>query len=78
MRVSERGTISLPLLGEMEVRGLTAMQVEGKLREALARRYLQDPQVSVFIREYGSKNQYKAEYAGAYREGYDSVMGYRY
>src|SRR3989441_1008851 len=55
VRVSERGTISLPLLGEMEVRGLTAMQVEGKLREALARRYLQDPQVSVFIREYGSK-----------------------
>src|SRR5206468_6050254 len=55
VRVSERGTISLPLLGEMEVRGLTGMQVEDKLRQALTRKYLQDPQVSVFIREYGSK-----------------------
>src|SRR2546428_3802670 len=55
VRVSERGTISLPLLGEMEVRGLTAMQVEDKLRDALTQKYLQDPQVSVFIREYGSK-----------------------
>src|SRR6267378_3258856 len=55
VRVSERGTISLPLLGEMEVRGLTAMQVEEKLRDALTQKYLQDPQVSVFIREYGSK-----------------------
>jgi len=55
VRVSGRGTISLPLLGEMEVRGLTGMQVEDKLREALTKKYLQDPQVSVFIREYGSK-----------------------
>src|SRR3989475_8058149 len=55
VRVSERGTISLPLLGEMEVRGLTGMQVEAVLRDALTQKYLQDPQVSVFIREYGSK-----------------------
>ena len=31
-----------------------------------------------YRRQYGSKDQYKAEYANAYREGYDSVMGYRY
>lgn len=55
VRVSEKGTISLPLLGEMEVRGLTAMQLEDHLREALSRKYLQDPQVSVFVREFGSK-----------------------
>ncbi len=55
VRVSESGTISLPLLGEMEVRGLTGMQLEDRLREALTKKYLQDPQVSVFIREYGSK-----------------------
>ena len=29
-----------------------------------------------YRREYGSKDQYKAEYANAYRNGYDSVMGY--
>ncbi len=31
-----------------------------------------------YRRQYGSKDQYKAEYANAYREGYDSGMGYRY
>jgi len=31
-----------------------------------------------YRREYGSKDQYKAEYANAYRSGYDSVMGRRY
>ena len=55
VRVSEKGTISLPLLGEMAVKGLTAMQLEDRLREALSRKYLQDPQVSVFVREFGSK-----------------------
>src|SRR5262245_45222292 len=55
VRISERGTISLPLLGEMEVKGLTAMQLEGRLREALSEKYLEDPQVSVFVREFGSK-----------------------
>src|SRR2546425_10260676 len=55
VRVSEKGTISLPLLGEMEVKGLTAMQLEDHLRQALSQKYLQDPQVSVFVREFGSK-----------------------
>lgn len=55
VRISETGTISLPLLGEMQVSGLTAMELEGRLRQELARKYVKNPQVSVFIREYGSK-----------------------
>ncbi len=66
VRVSERGTISLPLLGEMEVRGLTGMQVEEVLRDALTQKYLQDPQVSVFIREYGSKKVSVIKEAGSH------------
>lgn len=31
-----------------------------------------------YRREYGSKNEYKAEYTNGYRAGYDSVMGGRY
>lgn len=31
-----------------------------------------------YRREYGSKDQYKAEYASAYSNGYDAVMGRRY
>jgi len=31
-----------------------------------------------YRREFGSKDQYKSEYAAGYRAGYDSVMGRRY
>jgi polysaccharide export outer membrane protein len=55
VRVSERGTISMPLLGEMAVAGLTATRLEERLREELTKRYLKDPQVSVFVREHGSR-----------------------
>ncbi|MGH9749970.1 MAG: polysaccharide biosynthesis/export family protein [Candidatus Polarisedimenticolia bacterium] len=55
VRVSERGTISLPLLGEMHVAGFTAMQVEAFLKGELSRKYVNDPQVSVFVKEHGSK-----------------------
>ncbi|MCD6193962.1 MAG: polysaccharide biosynthesis/export family protein [Candidatus Aminicenantes bacterium] len=55
VRVSEEGKITLPLLGEVEVQGLTKTQVEKKLAELLERKYLQNPQVTVFIKEYQSK-----------------------
>jgi len=55
VRVSERGTITLPLLGELKVGGLTPAQLEERLRDELGRKYLEDPQVSVFVREHGSK-----------------------
>ena len=55
VRVSETGTIALPLLGEMPVRGLTPRQLEARLREALSQKYVNDPQVSVFVKEHGSK-----------------------
>jgi polysaccharide export outer membrane protein len=55
VRVSERGTLSLPLLGQVEAAGLSPRALEGRLRELLTERYLRDPQVSVFVREHGSK-----------------------
>jgi len=55
VRVTEKGTISLPLLGEVPAGGLTPGMLEGRIREKLAEKYLHDPQVSVFVREYGSK-----------------------
>lgn len=55
VRVSENGMISLPLLGEVKAEGLTPRRLEIDLRERLGRTYLQNPQVSVFIRENGSK-----------------------
>src|SRR6185503_9136281 len=55
VRVSEKGTISLPLLGEMTVNGLTTVQLEDRLRGSLSEKYVQDPQVSVFVKEFGGK-----------------------
>jgi polysaccharide export outer membrane protein len=55
VRVSSQGNISLPLLGVLRVKGLTANQLERELTELLAEKYLQDPQVSVFIKEYRSQ-----------------------
>jgi|Deesub1362B_J571_1020462.scaffolds.fasta_scaffold00006_160 polysaccharide export outer membrane protein len=55
VRVSEEGKITLPLLGEVQVQGLTKTQVERKLAKLLEERYLQNPQVTVFIKEYQSK-----------------------
>ncbi len=55
VRVSEDGNITLPLLGEIRVEGLTPSEVERKLAELLKEKYLQDPQVTIFIREYQSK-----------------------
>jgi len=55
VRVSEDGKISLPLLGEVEVEGLTKTELEKKLSLLYGEKYLQNPQVTVFIREYQSK-----------------------
>jgi polysaccharide export outer membrane protein len=55
VRVSEDGKITLPLLGEVEVEGLTKTELEKKLSRLLEEKYLQSPQVTVFIKEYQSK-----------------------
>lgn len=55
VRVSEDGRISLPLVGEIEVEGITKADLEKKLSQLLEEKYLQNPQVTVFISEYQSK-----------------------
>lgn len=55
VRVSEEGKITLPLLGEVEVEGLTKTELEKKLSQLLEEEYLQNPQVTVFIKDYQSK-----------------------
>jgi len=55
VRVTEDGKISLPLIGEVEVEGITKAELEKKLSQLLKEKYLQNPQVTIFIREYQSK-----------------------
>ncbi|MEM7027417.1 MAG: polysaccharide biosynthesis/export family protein [Pseudomonadota bacterium] len=51
-RVSDRGTISYPFLGELKVTGLTPNQLEGVITSQLKGDYLINPKVSVDILEY--------------------------
>ena len=48
------GTVGLPLLGSVEVAGLTVSQVASRLETQLGARYLRDPSVAVNILSYGS------------------------
>ena len=53
--VSPQGTLPFPLIGEVPVAGLTAAQVEARIRELLDRDYIVDPRVSVAVQEYRSQ-----------------------
>ncbi len=50
--LDDTGAISYPLLGELQVRGLTARQLESTITEGLRGRFLINPRVNVSIKEY--------------------------
>ena len=55
LRVGPDGTISVAPIGRVRVAGMTVQQVEEMLRKYLQERYIQDPHVSVNIREFESQ-----------------------
>src|SRR5436190_16553200 len=55
VRVNSRGAISLPLIGTVIVGGLTGDEAETLIAQKYEKDYLQDPQVSIFIKEYTSQ-----------------------
>ena len=52
VRVAEDGSISLSLLGKVDVAGLTAQELEKKLASILDQKYTKSAHVTVFIKEY--------------------------
>lgn len=54
VRVTPTGDISMPLLGQVAVLGLTPAEIEARVETLLGARYLRDPQVSVNVVQYGS------------------------
>jgi polysaccharide export outer membrane protein len=54
-RVSSSGTIRYPWLGVIEVKGKTTAQVEEELTTALDKDYLVNPQVTVAVKEYRTR-----------------------
>lgn len=55
VQVSEAGTVNLPLLGEVYATNKTPRDLEKDLTSQLGKKYLQNPQVSVFVKEYNSQ-----------------------
>jgi len=55
VRVNAAGAISLPLIGQVPVGGLTSQEIEERIASRYAEKYLQNPQVSVFIKEFTSE-----------------------
>jgi polysaccharide biosynthesis/export protein len=65
LRVSEAGTVTVPLLGELQVAGLSAAETEGRIAAGLKGRYLVNPRVSVSILEYAGR---QVQVMGAVRQ----------
>lgn len=55
VRVNGEGVIQMPLLGQVQIGGLTISEISNKLTALLADGYIVSPQVNVFVEEYGSK-----------------------
>jgi polysaccharide biosynthesis/export protein len=54
VRIDMRGNINLPMVGRLQAAGLTADELESKIKERL-KKYLQEPEVTVFISEFRSQ-----------------------
>jgi polysaccharide export outer membrane protein len=52
VRVNAAGYVTLPLIGPVTVAGLTQQQAEEHIAKLYGDKYLQNPQVSLFIREF--------------------------
>lgn len=52
VRVDTNGQISLPLAGTLKVAGSTPIEVENKLKVLFGQKYLQNPQVTVFMESF--------------------------
>ena len=55
LRISQKGTITFPLIGVVAIGGKTPQEAAGLIRAALAKDYLVNPQVTVTVLEYGKR-----------------------
>lgn len=57
LRISSKGIICLPMIGDMELAGLTVADAEKKIADKLLH-YMNYPSVSILVKEYSNKNVY--------------------
>jgi polysaccharide export outer membrane protein len=66
VRVPGRGVISLPLVGQIDAAGRTTAELEEEIRGRLQKKFMHEPQVSVFLQEHNSQ---RISVIGAVRKG---------
>ena len=54
-QVSDTGSVTYPLIGEVPAAGKTTQELERDLTAKLSAKYLQKPQVTVLVKEYNSQ-----------------------
>jgi polysaccharide export outer membrane protein len=55
VRVNNDGTINFPLVGTLQIEGISVSQVSEQVANALANGYIVNPQVAVFVEEFRSR-----------------------
>ena len=55
VRINSNGQISLPLIGAVPAGGQTVPELERELTRRYGGKYLQDPQVTVFVKDFASQ-----------------------
>lgn len=55
VRVNNDGTINFPLVGTLQIEGISVSQVGVRVADALANGYIVNPQVAVFVEEFRSR-----------------------
>jgi polysaccharide biosynthesis/export protein len=55
VQVADSGTVNLPLIDDVQAAGRTAQDIERDIAARLGAKYLQKPQVTVFVKEYNSQ-----------------------
>ncbi|MGA1730793.1 MAG: polysaccharide biosynthesis/export family protein [Steroidobacteraceae bacterium] len=65
VRVSASGEFTLPLIGRITAAGLTVTEIEDSVASKLAENFMENPQVTVFVKEYLSQ---RVTVEGAVRE----------
>ncbi len=75
VRVNGKGEITMPLLGPVSVAGLTPQKLERHLEELYGAKYLRNPQVSVFVKEY--RHERVAVTGALKKPGFYEIIGPR-
>lgn len=54
-RITGEGILALPFIGRIEARGMTDKELRAEIRRRLEKNHVRDPQVSLFVKEFRSR-----------------------